>query len=601
MRQTKFGKLIAPLVISLSLLTPSANAWNTSTFGVINLAGAGGDLSYSQAIDSSGNIYLTGVTTNRIDLDPSPTSAFTIVSNGGSDVFLAKYNSNGDFLWGLSFGGTSNETPNGLAVDTAGNVYLTGNFENTTDFDPSAATLSITSNGSVDLFVSKFSTSGSFLWVKRIGGSLEERSNSIAIDSNNNLLVTGFYNLAIDFNPAPLETATLTSLGGINLFVLKLNSDGLYVWAKNVNSSDTVEGKAIVVDGSDNLIVTGRYRGSPDFDPGPGNAVLAGGATDSAFILKLTSVGAFVFAKSFANASNVSGTSVKADSNGAIYTVGYFDASLDLDPNSGTINVTAAGLTDVFISKIDASGNTLWGKSIGGSSYDAARTVALDSSGNPVVGGYYSSTVDFDPGAGVYSLTSVALYDAFVWKLNAFGEFLWVSPFTGQGSQKITTITFTSSGYLLVWGDFDSQIDFDPSSSVTLNFYPNSNFSNVFLVRLAPDGSLSPATLIDKAVFNSLGLSGGGIVATFRSSTTLVANVNVAAKVSFQANGKFLPGCRNLIASGSGTNFSASCTWKPAIRGSALITGIAIPTAPGISAGTSTPIGLVVANRSVKR
>jgi hypothetical protein len=601
MQLKRFGSFLALVVIASSAYFPSAHAWNNSTFGVLNLSGIGGDNLYGIATDPSGNIYMSGYTSNQIDVDPSPTSSVTLTTAGSADVFVAKYTSAGDLIWGKSFGGSTAEYPYGMDVDSSGNVYITGTFQNTVDFDPSAATANLTSKGNADIFIVKFSTSGNFLWVKQIGGTQEERATSLTLDSGNNILITGFFNQTIDFNPAPLETVTSTGLVVVDIFVLKLNSDGLYQWAKQIGDTDQDMGQAIAVDSSDNVYVTGKYRGSPDFDPGVGTATLVGSSNDAIFILKLTSAGAFTFAKSFANSSNDEGSSIEVDASGNIYSVGVFQGTLDFDPGAGTANLTSAGFTEGYISKLDSSGNYLWAKAIGGTDYDQANVVSLDSSGNPLIGGYFSGTVDFDPGAGINSITAAQVSDGYVLKLSAAGDLLWVSAFRGQGSQTIIAIDFTSTGYPLIGGHFNQQIDFDPSTSVTLNFYPSSSFNNVFLVRLAPDGTLSPATLIDKAAFNSLGLSGGGIVATFRTSATLVANVNVAAKVSFQSNGKYLPGCRNLIASGSGTNFSASCTWKPSIRGSALITAIAVPTAAGVSAGTSFPINLVVTNRSGKR
>lgn len=589
------------IVAGLLFLTHStipANAWNQSTFAAQAYGGGGFETTVGIATDAAGNIYSTGTLAGAIDVDPSPTSTATLSQvGGGVDIWITKFNSSGEYIWGKVFGGTDGDLPYGIDVDSNGNVFVVGTYAGTVDFDPGAGTTSRTSRGNNDNFVVKLTTDGNFAWVKEFGGANEERATGVVLDSNNNILVTGLFNDNVDFNPAPLETNTVTG-NYADGFVLKLDPNGGYLWAKGFGGSSADYGEGIAVDSNNNVYVTGRYTGNVDFDPGAGITTIAGSATNGAFILKLNSDGNFGFARGFDGTGQDVGLEIEVDSGGNILTAGQFQSTVDFDPGAGTANLTTSPSSAIFLLKLDPSGNYLWAKSWGGSG-DLPWDLKITSSNDVLLSGDYLGTVDFDPNAGTSNYTVQDTTDGFILKLDSSGNFVWVSTLRGSQSQQPRAIELISGGYILVAGVF-YQIDFNPSVSVAL-IANSSNGSDLFLMRLAPDGSLSPANLIDKAIFASLGISGGGTVATFRSSTSLVAEVNVAARVSFLSNRKYISGCRNLLATGSGTSFTVTCTWKPSVRGSAVITAVAVPTTAGISSGVSSPLSTVVRNRTTLR
>ena len=589
------------IVAGLLFLTHStipANAWNQSTFAAQTYGGGGFETTVGIATDAAGNIYSTGTLAGAIDVDPSPTSTATLSQvGGGVDIWITKFNSSGDYIWGKAFGGTDGDVPYGIDVDSNGNVFVVGTYAGTVDFDPGAGTTSRTSRGNNDNFVVKLTTDGNFAWVKEFGGANEERATAVVLDSNNNILITGLFNDNVDFNPAPLETNTVTG-NYADGFVLKLDPNGGYLWAKGFGGSSADYGEGIAVDSNNNVYVTGRYTGNVDFDPGAGITTIAGSATNGAFILKLNSDGNFGFARGFDGTGQDVGLEIEVDSGGNILTAGQFQSTVDFDPGAGTANLTTSPSSAVFLLKLDSSGNYLWAKSWGGSG-DTPYDLKITSSNDVLLSGDYLGTVDFDPNAGTSNYTVQDTTDGFILKLDSSGNFVWVSTLRGSQSQQPRVMELISGGYILIAGVFYA-IDFNPSISVALIAYASSG-SDLFLMRLASDGSLSPANLIDKAIFASLGISGGGTVATFRSPTSLVAEVNVAARVSFLSNGKYISGCRNLLATGSGTSFNVTCTWKPSVRGSAVITAVAVPTTAGISSGVSTPLGTVVRNRTTLR
>jgi hypothetical protein len=585
-------------LLAFSYSTFPANAWNQSTFAAQAYGGGGFETTVDIATDPAGNIYSTGTLSGAIDVDPSPTSTATLSQvGGGADIWITKFNSSGDYIWGKVFGGTDGDLVYGIDVDPSGNVFVVGTYAGTVDFDPGAGTTSRTSRGNNDNFVIKLTTDGNFAWVKEFGGANEERATGVVLDSNNNILVTGLFNDNVDFNPAPLETNTVTGTYADG-FVLKLDASGGFLWAKGFGGSSFDYAEAIAVDSNNNVYVTGRYNGNVDFDPGVGITTIAGSASIGAFVLKLNSDGTFGFARGFDGTGTDVGFEIEVDSNGNVLTAGQFQSTVDFDPGAGTANLTTSPSSAIFLLKLDPSGNYLWAKSWGGRG-DQPCDIKITSSNDVLLSGEYLGTVDFDPNSGTSNYTAESASDGFILKLDSSGNFVWVSTLRGSQSQPPRAMELIAGGYILVAGNF-SAIDFNPSISVALIAYASSG-SDLFLMRLSSDGSLSPANLIDKAIFASLGISGGGTVATFRSSTSLAAEVNVAARVSFLSNGKYISGCRNLLATGSGTSFTVTCNWKPSSRGTAIITAVAVPTTAGITAGVSTPLNTVVRNRTTRR
>ncbi|MFZ4123643.1 MAG: SBBP repeat-containing protein [Candidatus Planktophila sp.] len=482
------------------IAAPSANAWSSAQTTVSVFGGT--SVPYSIAVDGSGNIYTTGYFYNTADFDPG-VGTTNLTSAGNGDVFVSKLNSSGDFLWAKSFGGTSEDLGISIAVDGGGNVYTTGAFYNTADFDPGAGTINLTSAGGSDAFVSKLNSSGDFLWAKSFGGTSDDAGISIAVDGGGNVYTTGaFYNTA-DFDPGA-GTINLTSAGGSDAFVSKLNSSGHFLWAKSFSGTSSNFGNAIEVDGSGNVYTTGYFQGIVDFDPGAGTANLTSAGVDDVFVSKLNSSGDFVWVKSFGGNASDYGISIAVDSSGNVYTTGFFQNTVDFDPGVGTANLTSMGAIDVFVSKLDTSGNYAWAKSFGGTSYDYGNSIAVDSAGNIYTTGIFQNAVDFDPEAETINFESVGLYDVFVSKLNSSGDLLWAKSFGGTSNDFGNAIEVDGSGNIYTTGYFYDTADFDPGEGTT-NFTSTggSDGSDVFVLKL---NSLGIATILvesDKSVENA--------------------------------------------------------------------------------------------------
>jgi ribosomal protein S11 len=322
-----------------------------------------------------------------------------------------------EFAWAAGMGGTGYDYGYGIAVDASGNVYTTGSFEGTADFDPGSGVSNLTSAGDNDVFVRKLDASGNFLWARSMGGTGSDRAWGIAVDASGSVYTTGYFRNTADFDPGA-GVFNLTSAGSTGVFVQKLDTDGNFLWVKQMGGTSSDYGYAIAVDASGNVYTTGSFRDTVDFDPGSGVSNLTSAGDNDVFVSKLDASGNFLWARSMGGTGSDRAWGIAVDASGSVYTTGYFRNTADFDPGAEVSNLTSAGDNDVFVSKLDASGNFLWARSMGGTGSDRGGGIAVDASGIVYTTGWFSSTVDFDPGAGTVNLTSAGARDIFVQKLS---------------------------------------------------------------------------------------------------------------------------------------------------------------------------------------
>jgi Ca2+-binding RTX toxin-like protein len=354
---------------------------------------------------------------------------FNLTAVGFADAFVLKLDPNGNFVWARDFGGTQTN-PRDIAeasevvVDGSGNVITTGNFSNTIDFDPGPGIDNRTSAGSSDVFVSKLSPAGQYLWAATFGGADNDRGNSVATDASGNVITAGTFRGTVDFDPGP-SVDNRTSNGSSDVFVSKLDGDGDLVWVRTFGGNSVDHGRSVATDVSGNVITSGAFSNTVDFDPGPGVFNLTRESftgQGNLFVSKLDGDGDFVWARNFGRGGDGQ-NSVTTDASGNVITTGTFDtAAADFDPGPGVFDLTSAGGYDVFVSKLDGDGGFVWARSFGGTAFDRGLSVAADASGNVITTGSFGGTADFDPGPGVFALTSAGSTDGFVVKLNGDGN-----------------------------------------------------------------------------------------------------------------------------------------------------------------------------------
>jgi len=463
-----------------SIISVEDSGW-AKTWG-----GSSEDSGYGVAMDSSGNTYVTGCFFSIVDFDPGS----GLDDHTGPGVFLSKFDSLGNFIWAKTWGGSEGDLGNGVAVDNAENVYVTGTFNGTVDFKPGSGMDNHTANGSYDVFLSKFDSSGNFIWAKTWGGSSYDGGFSVAADTSGNVFVTGFFNGTVDFDLGS-DVDNHTSNGSDDAFLSKFDSSGNFLWAKTWGGIDNNDvGVAVAVDISGNALVTGRFQSGFDFNPGSGVDNHASSGIYDVFLSKFDSSGNFIWAKTWGGSEGDLGNGVAVDNAENVYvTGGFWSSSVDFDPGSGVDNHNTNGWADAFLSKFDSSGNFIWAKTWGGSdNNEIGNAVTVDSSGIAFVTGCFNGTVDFDPGSGVDNHTADGPDDTFLSKFDTLGNFIWAKTWGGGTDyENGYGVAVDGSGSVYVTGFFDDTVDFDPGSGV--DNHTSNDADDVFLSKFLPDGS----------------------------------------------------------------------------------------------------------------
>lgn len=253
--------------------------------------GDGWSMAWSIAVDATGNVYNTGMFHGTVDLNSSA-GVMNVTSNGYFDAYLTKLDAAGNFVWTNRIGsGAGQEYGFGVTIDAANNIFTTGFFEQTNDFDPGAGVVQLTAGANADGFITKHNTTGGILWVKALVGQTASSSiipRDISLDGQSNIYTVGYFLGTADFDPADVTSNHLSSTpSAFNCFISKLNSNGHFVWAGMVEGAST-EGNYLQTDACGNIYMTGSFRQTADIEPAQNiNLITSAGSADH-FFLKLS-------------------------------------------------------------------------------------------------------------------------------------------------------------------------------------------------------------------------------------------------------------------------------------------------------------------------
>lgn len=427
--------------------------------------GAGGtrdDAGYAVAVDSSGNIYMAGVFTS-----PSITFGSTILTLAGyGNVFLAKYDDNGNPLWAKSAVGSVFDMAFSLAVDISGNSYVTGYFKSPTiAFD----TIILTNTGNDDLFLAKYDAGGNVLWAKNAAGTGNDFVHNVALDESGNVYLAGFY----ESPTLTIDTITLTNMGANDIFLAKYNSNGNVLWAKSYGGMGDDEANSCATDVSGNIYLTGYFE-SPTLTVD--TCTLTNAGYSNIFLVKYNPNGEVLWAKSEGGTMVDVANSIAADISGKTYLAGYFYSSTI---TFGSTTLMNRGDKDIFLASFDTNGNALWARSAGGTDLDEVFSVAVDVSGNSYLAGYFlSSLIHFDSTALMNSGGS----DIFLADYSNNGNLRWAKRAGGPSYESAFSVAVNASGNAYMTGYFKSDtITFDTAS---LNI-ANVGYNEIFLAKSA--------------------------------------------------------------------------------------------------------------------
>jgi uncharacterized delta-60 repeat protein len=302
--------------------------------------------------DSSGNVYVTGMTDGGLDGN---------THFGDRDIVLIKFNSSGTKQWTKQLGTSYWDSGESVTTDSSGNIYVTGYIEGGLDGN--------TNSGGKDIFLVKYNSSGTKQWTKQLGTSLDDWGQDITTDSSGNIYVTGGTMGGLDGN---------THFGDRDIFIIKYNSSGQKQWTKQLGTSSWDSGTRVTTDSSGNIYFTGLTSGGLDGNTSSGSLDI--------FLVKYNSSGSKQWTKQRGTSYVDYGRGVTTDSSGNIYVTGETLGGLDGNTNSG--------FEDIFLVKYNSSGTKQWTKQLGTSKDDRGFGVTIDSSGNIYVSGSTSGELD---------------------------------------------------------------------------------------------------------------------------------------------------------------------------------------------------------------
>jgi fibronectin type 3 domain-containing protein len=437
------------------------------TFG----RGQPNDAAFANAVatDQNGNLILAGRFTNTIDFGGGP-----VTDTGGYGGFVTKRAPSGNLVWDKEFAGPGYASVSSVAVDHNNNILAGGNFIGTIDFGggsmPTANVMSI--------FLLKYSTTGSLVWLKVFTGPCSAKVNALATDSVGNVLLAGYIGggaAGVNFGTGPLVSSS-----GQNIFIAKLAGTGSALWAKRFGSdtydpNSNSQVRALALDGADNPLIAGEFSGTLDFGPG---SVASAGARDI-FIAKCSSSdgsidGGTHWARTFGDAQDQVAYGLAVDSGGNVLVTGNFSGLLNF--GAGTL-ISSSSLT-IFLAKLSPfATSNLWAQSFtntaAGADYPGG--LAVDTGGNILLTGSIAGGTDF--GGGPLSPNGAS--DIFTAKFSSGGSHVWAERFVGFPSGAGQGITTDNAGSVLLAGWFTQTIDFGVGQL-------NTSGTNAFLARLSP-------------------------------------------------------------------------------------------------------------------
>lgn len=406
-------------------------------------------------------------------------------------VIILRTSSAQDFVWANGMGGNSFYYPVSICADDEGNTYYANQFTNTVDVDPGTDTLLVTSADpeQINFCVTKLDTQGNLIWFKHIGGTGSQMVSEMIIHPSGHLYITGLITGSADFDPGP-GTSILTSAGSTDIYMLKLDTAGNFVWAESLGNSHVNTPYGICTDNGSNIYITGEFRDPMDFDPGPGVFNLSGSSSyKDTFIAKYDTSGSFVWAKKVGGGNHDYGRCIKADELGNIYCSGVFRGTADFDPGAGVYSFSGPSSTDdIFILKLDTDGNFIWADHFGTAGTETPRSLFVKSHGVYVTG-QFGGTVDFDPGIGVYNLISAGSDDVFVIRLDTAGSLIWAERLGGTGSDNVSQIRVDSDTSVYLLGSFYGTADLDPTAGI--HYTTAIGGQDIYMLKLDTLGNLN--------------------------------------------------------------------------------------------------------------
>jgi len=416
-------------------------------------------------VDGVGNVYLTGKFEGIVDFGGGP-----LTPGGLDNVFIAKFDSEGNHLWsngyGMGFAGATD-----LKLDAAGNIIITGRFCGQIDFGGGDLPISCTNLAAYDIFVAKFDPDGNHLWSLGFGDEADQSGDGLAVDSDGNILLTGWIDGRVDFGGGLIGTGYNT-----RGFVAKYDSDGNHIWSKDFGKVSTFNSQAcrsIEVDSLDNVMLLGEFGPAIQFG---GAELLSNGGSLDIFLAKLDAGGTHLWSQNFGDSDRQYGRCMALDGSDNIVFAGNYHGNVDF----GGMPLSSAGGNDIYLVKFNSDGTHVWSQSFGDVAYNQfALGIAVDHFGKTVITGSNDGVVNF----GGEPLMTMGESDVFIACFDPTGQHIWSVSAGDSAHQNGNSVAMTESDDVLAAGDFAGTVDFGggPLSCTGENIF----YKDIYLAKFA--------------------------------------------------------------------------------------------------------------------
>lgn len=506
-----------------------------------------GDEIYNLALDSDGNVIVTGWT----DSSDFPTlNAYDSSRNGISDVFLAKFSSSGELLLSTFLGGSDNEESYDVALDSQNNIILLG-YTGSKDF-PTVNAYDSSHNSKLlysdyyDIFLMKFSSTGELIWSTFLGGSQNEVGVSLVVDSQDDVILTG-WTCSKDFPTVNAYDSSYNDDGKKrDAVVAKFSSNGSLLWSTYLGGNEADEGKEIVVDSQDNVIVTGETWSLGIFVTkfSPTGSLLWSTSLEGGFYKKGPMAGEYYLKNN-----------IRIDNNNNILIMGQTGAIDFLTFNA--FDSTFNGGGDIFVSKIASNGSLLWSTFLGGTGVEWETNIIVDTQNNVIVVGNTGSR-DFPTFNAFDSTYNGEYWDTFVSKFSPAGELLWSTLLGGRDSEMVNGGDIDDQDSVLVTGqtysdDFSTKHAYDSSYNEGLD---------AFITKFTSTGELVWSTFFGGNHFEEA----QGIVSDFQDNVIIIGKTASMDFPLLNAQDAEISG--NYDAFISKFSYNCSIVWSSLLGGS---------------------------------
>jgi hypothetical protein len=417
---------------------------------------------YGVGTDANGNVYVSGYFGGTVDFNPGAAVNNLTAATGINNAFFVKLDKFGNFIWAKQAGGAANTTSYAIKVDAAGNIYSAGYFTGVADLNPGAAVNNLTAVGAADGYILKLDTNGNYMWAQRLGSPGTEYSHDIDVDAAGNVYVAGHFGPGT----ASFGGINLVSAGSIDGYVAKLSPTGVFQWAKRIGGTSGEVGHAVDVDAAGNVYLSGGVTSAST----TGMASISG---PGGYVIKLNTGGTTLWAHVDNDTGHYRGVTVDSDG-----------------------NVYAGGVANTYsLVKLNSSGTRVWAKKLG---ISAAKMKVGPDNNLYVTGGYDAGSTGF----GAFTLPfKGGASDIYAAKLNPAGDILWAKPFGGAGAEGALYLSADVPGEVLVTGNFDQTVDFDPGPCVfNLTSTTSAGYGSGYVIKLTSDllpagFAVSPTTI----------------------------------------------------------------------------------------------------------